>query len=99
MVECFRFRREHTPLLDGVSHVLQMVAPPPLPVPLQDITTLSRCLPEDVLSSTTFFVLIFMGYTSAHIAIFGSKVGLPAIDIYYFLYIEDRDLLVFLLIC
>jgi hypothetical protein len=46
--------------------------PPPLPVPLQDITTLSRCLPEDVLSSTTFFVLIFMGYTSAHIAIFGS---------------------------
>jgi hypothetical protein len=31
----------------------------PLPAPLQDITTLSRYMPEDVLSSATFFLSYF----------------------------------------
>jgi hypothetical protein len=58
-------------------------------------------MPEDVLSSATFFSFfrIFIGCTSAQLAIFGLKVGLVAIDVYYYFFLNDGlYLLVFLLI-
>jgi hypothetical protein len=86
MVERFRFRREQTPLVDDVCHV------PPMAVPSRPTSRHRNPLVlyargcSSVNNFSFFFFRIFIGRTSARLAIFGLKVGLVVIDFYYYYY-------------